>query len=215
MLFNALHNLSFFFKNLGLLEFTPIPCSSLSPNLSHLHCKIVYSSAKLLWKVRPETISASTCFPKLAPFKKQASPPFRNKTLEAANQKFCSFHFTAFCFQLLLSLISHFLLLFSLLPLSFDPSLLWLAELFPWGLHQGTSFLVLKKQAAQSWHSPVMSPPSFNQKNFQERKNERKMSYVSNQKPDLIQELYWRNRWFSFHFQASREPGSHFRAGNF
>lgn len=130
MFFNALRNLSFFFKNLGLLEFTPIPCSSLSPNLSHLHCKIVYSSAKLLWKVKPETISASTCFPKLAPFKKQASPPFRNKTLEAANQKFCSFHFTAFCFQLLLSLISHFLLLFSLLPLSFDPSLLWLAELF-------------------------------------------------------------------------------------
>lgn len=215
MLFNALHNLSFFFKNLGLLEFTPIPCSSLSPNLSHLHCKIVCSSANLLWKVRPETIYASTCFPKLAPFKKQASPPFWNKTLEAANQKFCKFPLYSFLFS-----ASSFTNLPLSPPFLPSPSLLrplspLTCRTFPWGLHQGTSFLVLKKQAAQSWHSPVMSPPSFNQKNFQERKNERKMSYVSNQKPDLIQELYWRNRWFSFLFQASREPGSHFRAGNF
>lgn len=108
MLFNALHNFSFFFKNQGLLEFTPIPCSSLSPNLSHLHYKIVYSSAKLLWKVRPETISASIC-------------SFSEQNFGSSNTKIL--HFTAFCFQLPLSLISLFLFLFSPLPLSFSPSL--------------------------------------------------------------------------------------------
>lgn len=99
MLFEASHNLLFFFKNLGLLEFTPVPCSNLSPNLSHLHCKIVYNSAKLLWKVRPEIISASICFPKLTPPKKWASPPFQDKILEAATQNFFQFPLSSFLFS--------------------------------------------------------------------------------------------------------------------
>lgn len=164
MLFKALHNLLFFFKNLGLLEFTSIPCSSLSPNLFHLHCKIVCSSAKLLWKVRPETISASTCFPKLTPFIKGASPPCQYKILEAATQKFFSFYFAAFCFQLSLLLISIYLFLFPIFPSPSAHPSPQTYKTFPWGLHQGTDFLALKNQAAQSWHSPVVSPPSFNKK---------------------------------------------------
>jgi len=41
------------------------------------------------------------------------------------------------------------------------------------------------------------------------------MNYISNQKPELIQDLCWRNRWFLFHFQANQEAGSHFRDGYF
>lgn len=163
MLFKALHRLLLFFKNLGLLEVTPVPCSSLSPNLSHLHCKNVYSSAKLLWKVRPETTSTSTCFPKLTPSKKGATLPFQNKILEAATQILFSFHFAAFCFQLPLSLISLFLFSFSShLPLSFSPSLPSDLQNFSKVSIRKLFFFFFKKQAAQSWHSPVMSPPRFN-----------------------------------------------------
>lgn len=92
----------------------------------------------------------------------------KNKILDAATQPLPSLHFTAFCFQLPLS---------TNLPFSPSPFLLLpfsplkLTDLLLGGLHQGTSFLVLKKQAAQSWHSPVTSPPRFNQKTSQEHKS--------------------------------------------
>lgn len=171
MLFKVLHNLLFFFKNLGLLEFTPVPCSSLSPNLSHLHCEIVYSSAKLLWKVRPETISASTCFPKLILPKKEQLLLFRTKFWKQQPKTifFFSFHFTAFCFQLPLSLISLFLFLFSHLPLSLSPSAPQTYRIFPWGLHQGNK--QHKVGILLSCHLPVLMKKKINSRTEKWKEN--------------------------------------------
>lgn len=132
------------------------------------------SPANLLWEVKSEGISSSTCFPKYDPFvvwnvliqygSSAGTNPWNSNPSTIYSPLTAFFHF-------LLISISLFLF-FSLLPLSpskFTDLFLW-ESVFSF-LHPGNSFLVLKKKAAQSWHSSVTSAPSFNQKNFQEHQN--------------------------------------------